>query len=278
MNHSPFQPSSDTVLITNKQSPYILLPSTVPDPDVIAFLTTAGITSAISTYAITNLVAGLKNQNLWNKFDYIYPFAGTTLTQAAYDLKSLAAGTFLNSPVFAESTGINFNGFGKYFNTERDFNAAVQYTLNSGSVTMHALTAQWTTDGAYWGTYDIDEIVALGHSTGNLKFGLNCAPGLLTNLTTISSSTLNVRTISVRTASNSVSFYKNGILDISASQVASNIPPFNTHINGYNFNGSNNASFSSLILNIFFVGSSLNATEVATLDSIMTSYKTNMGR
>ena len=58
------------------------------DPDAQAFLTATGITDATITSAINNLVLDLKNYNLWNKCDAIYPMVGGTLTTSKYNLKN----------------------------------------------------------------------------------------------------------------------------------------------------------------------------------------------
>lgn len=66
------------------------LPTTVTpnvDEDVQAFLEATGITNPTEISAIINLVTDLKNYNLWNKMQAIYPFVGGTATTHKYNLK-----------------------------------------------------------------------------------------------------------------------------------------------------------------------------------------------
>jgi len=56
------------------------------DADAQAFITAAGITDLNQQAAITNLVIGLKTDNLWTKMKAIYPFVGGTATTHKFNL------------------------------------------------------------------------------------------------------------------------------------------------------------------------------------------------
>ena len=58
------------------------------DSDAQAFITAAGITDSTQQAAITNLVIGLKNDNLWTKMKAIYPFVGGTAASHKFNLKN----------------------------------------------------------------------------------------------------------------------------------------------------------------------------------------------
>jgi hypothetical protein len=64
------------------------LPPIVYDADALAFLNAAGITNQNTSYAVNELVIGLKNNSLWNKMFAFYPFVGGTATTCKFNLKN----------------------------------------------------------------------------------------------------------------------------------------------------------------------------------------------
>ena len=60
------------------------------DPDAQAFINAAGITGTTQQSAINTLVVSLKANNIWTKFDAIYPMVGGTATTHKFNLKNPA--------------------------------------------------------------------------------------------------------------------------------------------------------------------------------------------
>ena len=56
------------------------------DADASAFIAAAGITGGTNLLAVNNFVIGLKQNNLWARWDAIYPLMGTTSTMQKYNL------------------------------------------------------------------------------------------------------------------------------------------------------------------------------------------------
>ena len=131
-----------------------ILSSTSFDPDAQAFITAAGINSALEQGAIDDLVIGLKADSLWDKMLAIYPFVGGTATTCKYNLKNPATfelvfnGTWL--PANFTSNGIQPNGTDTYANT--NFTPSTSgWALGNSSISAYSRTNNVDT-GSLWGT------------------------------------------------------------------------------------------------------------------------------
>lgn len=105
--------------------------STQPPPgfdgNAAAFLLAANITNITSSNAINDLVVGLKNDDLWNKFYALYPFVGDSANTNKFNLKNPSnidgafRLTFTGSWIH-NSNGITGNGIDTSANTFFDIN------------------------------------------------------------------------------------------------------------------------------------------------------------
>ncbi len=77
-----------TVTPTNTVTPTpTVSPGPSFDPDAQAFITAAGITSPTEQTAINTLVVDLKSAGIWTLIDAAYPFVGGTVSSVKYNLK-----------------------------------------------------------------------------------------------------------------------------------------------------------------------------------------------
>jgi hypothetical protein len=100
--------------------PYFITPDT--DADAAAFISAAGITDPTQQSAIETLVTDLKTNSLWTKMYAIYPFVGGTSTTHKYNLKDprdldAAFRLAFSGTVTHNSNGITPNGTNGYANT-----------------------------------------------------------------------------------------------------------------------------------------------------------------
>lgn len=91
---------------------------TTADPDALAYIAAAGITSPTQQTAIINLVTSLKTSGMWAKLYAFYPLMGSTLTAMSYNLKNTSQYqiTWANTPSIV-SGGLSFNGTSQYGDT-----------------------------------------------------------------------------------------------------------------------------------------------------------------
>lgn len=153
-----------------------------PDYDAELFISVTGITDATQQGAIRSLVTELKNENLWQKLQCIYPFIGGTAATHKYNLKNPqdSNGAFrliFNGGWTHAATGVLPNGTNGYADThyrpfiltsEIDFHMMVNVrTINTGSTRFHIGS----------GTTSPDRLTGLGRvSAGSRDVG--CHGGL----------------------------------------------------------------------------------------------------
>jgi len=79
----------------------------LPDDDVTAFLTKTGISDPAMTDKISTLVGSLKQNNLWDKIDALYPCVGSTFDSMSYNLKDVSTYrlTTTGTPTVTENVG-----------------------------------------------------------------------------------------------------------------------------------------------------------------------------
>jgi hypothetical protein len=104
------------------------------DPDVITFMTTAGISNATIESALNDFVSTSKSNGLWSKLYAIYPIVGANATQNSYNLKDVSTyqATLVGNWTYG-STGILGDGSTSYFNTGITPSLAAEISLNNYS-------------------------------------------------------------------------------------------------------------------------------------------------
>lgn len=101
------------------------------DPDALAFINAAVISSVVEQNAINQLVLSLKGKGLWTKMDAIYPFVGGTASTHKWNLRfpsdtNAAYRLVFNGGWTHSSTGATANGTNAYADTYLNLQSLVQ--------------------------------------------------------------------------------------------------------------------------------------------------------
>ena len=101
------------------------------DPDALAFINAAVISSVVQQNAINQLVLSLKGKGLWTKMNAIYPFVGGTASTHKWNLKNpldtdAAYRLVFNGGWTHSSTGSDANGTNAYANTYFNLQSLVE--------------------------------------------------------------------------------------------------------------------------------------------------------
>lgn len=236
------------------------------DADALAFLSATGIVDATISSAICTLVSELKSNSLWTKMKSIFPFVGGTSTTHSYDLKTLGQGVFFGGWTHTSNGAIS-NGINGYFNT----NVSPFSTLSQNSNSVGYYSRAVPTVAGYSGVGSPNWFI-LGKYFANNEYFPNATSALITTATTHTRLFLGSRT-----SSTSVAIYRDGSSVKSGSITSQALPSNNFWLGGINNGG-------SLLLPIdiefafFFLADGLSAAEVSTLNTIVNTFQTTLGR
>ena len=101
------------------------------DPDALAYINSAAITSVTERYAINNLVKDLKLNSLWSKFKAIYPMAGGSASSHSYNLRNVAQYNLtFNGGWTHNSSGAIPNGTNAFAQTGLNASSVLSATSN----------------------------------------------------------------------------------------------------------------------------------------------------
>lgn len=244
------------------------------DADAVAFNNAAGITNTTEGGAINTLVSELKSNNLWTKFNAIYPFVGGTATSHKFNLINSAdtdAAFRLNfvGGWTHSSNGALPNGTNGYANTFLNPNAILSLTSSHVSVYSRTLTVGVEVE---LGAFDGTSFTQL-RAAANAVFGSTSS---ILNYTT----TTDARGfwVASKRANNDREAYRNGA---SQTTVTTNdalaYPNLNIFLGARNDSGVASV-FSNKQLAFASIGSGLTDAEVSTLNTIITTFQTTLGR
>lgn len=262
-----------------------LFPQTL-HPNVMAYVaaqTTNGYSpSRERVNALNNLTWGLVEQGLWDKCDVIYPFlGGTTANAQKWNLKNVADTnaafriTFTGAAITYSENGIQ-NSAGTAGNYGDTFYIPSSSPTSTSSVHLSAyLNIAPTVNGtAVMGAFSGSgaqtyQIGRLG-SGGNPIFG---NPNLANASYMSAGTNATGFYCPVRTASNSSTFYRNG-LSVATSAVATAAPTVSVYL--LNRNGSVAASNGRLAF--VSMGAGLTAQQALDLYNLVQTYQIALGR
>lgn len=244
------------------------------DADAVAFNNAAGITNTTEANAIITLVSGLKSNNLWTKFNAIYPFVGGSAsshkfnlinpadTDAAFRLSFVGGWTHT-------ANGAQPNGTNGYANTFLNPNAILSLTSTHVSVYSRTLTVGVAVE---LGSFD-------GTGFNQLRAAANAVLGSTTSILSFTT-TADARGfwIASKRANNDREAYLNGV---SQTTVTTNdttaYPNLTIFLGARNDSGVANV-FSNKQLAFSSIGSGLTDSEVTTFNTIVTTFQTTLGR
>jgi len=252
------------------------------DPDAVAFINAAALTSMTDKYAINNLVTGLKNKSLWGKMKAIYPFAGTTATTHKFNLKNPADTDAAFRLVFSggwthSANGALPNGTNAFADTK--FIPSTESNLDN---THFSVYSRSNVAGAFQAELGCDQgdntrmLIILKWSTNNLFADLwRVTQRVTVNMSSID--TTGLFTVS-RTASNLVTVYRNGSsLGTNTSTTAGSRPTIAPYLGANNQSGTA-VNFSAKQLAFATIGDSLSASESTDFYNIVQAYQTALSR
>ena len=253
------------------------------DPDALAFIYAAGITVPSERKAINDLVIGLKADSLWTKMDAIYPVVGNTAAQqkwnlkdprdldAAYRLQFNGDWTHSSLGMTPSGTGVNAGYANTFANVANNTNCHISFYSRTSNVSgqktsigvRDASNNEWSLTIKSSGTTTIASNPSADDVFGYVET-LPLTRGYY---------------IWTTTTGNTFQLYKDGsaaTLGATGSEgtTAPNLP---FYISALNNNGTaedfdtKQCAFASL-------GNELNATDAANLTTLVTSFRTTLGR
>ena len=244
------------------------------DADAVAFNNAAGITSTTEANAIITLVSGLKSNNLWTKFNAIYPFVGGSASSHKFNLINSADtdAAFRLSFVGGwthSANGAQPNGTNGYANTFLNPNAILSLTSTHVSVYSRTLAVGVAVELGSWD----------GTGFNQLRAAANAVLGSTTSILTFTT-TADARGfwIASKRANNDREAYLNGVTQttVTANDTTA-YPNLNIFLGARNDSGAANV-FSNKQLAFASVGSGLTDAEVTTFNTLITTFQTSLSR
>lgn len=205
------------------------------DTDAINFVNTTNYSLSMLKTAMNNLVLNLKEANLWNKIDVIYPFRSDGINntrefQIKFNLKDPQDSDTANRLTFAggityTAGGIMFNGINGYANThykpsdgnQNSFHMSI-YSLTNSNVTVNDIGS--TDNPLTSGTAMLIRDASNNFSSRTNQFTSNS----VSNQTSLGLYCTN------RTASNVVNLWRNTTKVVNATTASTTPNSFDTYI------------------------------------------------
>ena len=125
----------------------------VPDSDASEFISRASITDTTQKTALSNLVIGLKSNNLWTKFDAIYPFVGGNGAAHSKNLLADQYNVVWSGAPTHDANGITGNGTDAWGDTQLNW-AVVGGRQNNCSLYVYCKTQTPATNSQFIGGAD----------------------------------------------------------------------------------------------------------------------------
>jgi len=254
----------------------ILIPAF--DSDAQAFITAAGITDLNQQTAITNLVIGLKTDNLWTKFQALYPFVGGTATTHKFNLKNPLDTNAAFRLVFTggwthSSTGAQPNGTNAYADTFL-VSSVVQSLNNNGLGAYMKLNAGGNSDPVVMGSFNsVGQASTLIMSASSVNSRLNG------NAWGVSIAGTSGQYDAHKTAAANTVIYKNGTSLSGVYNSGGSLPTVSIYLGTLNINGTAySLGWTANELRLAYISEGLNATEVANLRIRVQDFQTTLGR
>lgn len=258
----------------------------VLDPDAVAYFAAASITDSTEKAAANTLIAGLKANGLWNKFDRIYLFSPTSLSAALYCAKSLTQMTAVNAPTHS-SSGVDLDANTQYINTNYNpTDDAGQWSLNSAHLSVYINGSYRADDGAEYllgsfkdtGDTNITELLA-ADPTRDTFASVNA--NFPDNRVDITPSSPPGFFIASRTDASSASIYEDAgtVSDTNVTATSDQIPTIDFTIGALNTPGGVSGNFRSNQRFAFAsFGSGITTAEVPVFYALLQAYQSSLGR
>ena len=257
----------------------IVATPTVQDLDAQNFLVAAGITDTAQAQAIQNLTAGLKFNSLWTKMQAAYPFIGGTSTTHKFNLKSPYDADASFRLTFTggwtqNSNGITPNGTNTFANTFYNMNTSG--SLNDSHISVYSRTNVQITGGkdiaALSTSPTAQTYLELRDTANQSEVAINDG-GSLTASGWPNTYGLFIGT---RPDASNTFMYRN-TTQKAFTKASTGKTTVNLYLSALNNNGTAQ-QFSTRNLAWASIGSSLSATDVSNLLTVILNYQTQAGR
>lgn len=249
------------------------------DADALAFINATGITNTTQINAIYSLVTSLKNYNLWDKLNAIYPFIGGTSTTCKYNLKDprdlnlayrlIFVGGWTFSANGALPNGTNAYADTKYipFYQEIFDDEHLCFALNTN-------TTETSSDPGQIGAYNSNTQSSTMFINNSLTLG-----GRLNG--NVISGTISTRigvSIGVKTSATVTTFYKDGVQIATGNSggTLSNAPIYIG--TPWVFGGAYGSGYTKNQFTFVSMGKSLSATDVTNYTNTINNFNTALSR
>jgi len=248
------------------------------DTNAAAFLNITGITDRTTVQSINNLVKSLKTAGLWTRCIAIYPFVGGTAVTNKYNLVNTSQYTitFVGTWTYA-STGVLPIGLNSYANTGM---LATILSQNNAHLAFYSRTNAAASDrvsmGAIVGGSSPMVGIQLRNAAGNAV--AQNASGTVNQTAVFANANSQGFYMSSKNSSSigGLVMYKNGVSQASnpVAITVNNYPSANILIGAY----STTTFFDDKECAYASIGLSMNATQAANYNTIITNFETEQGR
>jgi hypothetical protein len=251
------------------------------DPSAAAFISVTGITGSAAT-AIVNLVTSLKNENLWDTFDAIYPMVGGNENAHKYNLKDPQDTNAAYRLNFVggwthNSSGSLPNGTNAYADTY--YNLLSNLTTSNGNLSYFSFTNTASSDRVEIGAIDLSGpggtptdsfIRALFADRAYFPWG-----GGDPNTPQFSSNGFYLLNV---TTSTTIDGWRNGTKIVNGGTTLNRgLPNLNVYIGALNDNGTPNA-YSNRGCSFATIGDTIASGKETTFSTIVNDFQSDLGR
>ena len=265
--------------------PNLLTIESLYDPDAEAFINASGI-SGLNAAAIDQLVIDLKNYNLWDKMQAVYPFVGSTAGDHKWNLidpqdtdaakRITFNGTWTHDSGGADPNGVSGTWGNTYINGLESFWSGI-----TGATGAHISINITQNDGS--AGYDLGIFDGSTEWMSIASFGNDTAYGLLGTFAGNWITYSNTDTIGFYTVSHvgeTLTDYKDAVNKGSDTRTFAipNASDTFIAIAGSGRSGSSATDPSSRKMNFVTIGYGLTAGDVTNLNTAMDDYNTTLGR
>lgn len=228
------------------------------DPDAEAYFAqltvqpSTGFKNAVNTFILT-----LKADGNWNELDRFWLHATELQQHARVSIVNPSSTqiTEVNSPTWAANQGYTGNSANMYLNSNYNISTGTKYTQNSASLGQYSrsnLTGNGGDMGVVTnGSTGAGAFVNIRTSGNTFNYNLNSANGVVGAANSDSRGLF----VSVRTASNAQSSYKNGVQQSTNTNASTTPPNLSAFLMAYNQNGTP-LGFTGRQNSVHFFGSS----------------------
>ena len=247
------------------------------DGDTIRFINASGLTGQNNIFAIDTLVKELKYANLWNRYQIIYPFVGTTSTLQKWNLKNpqntnAAYRIVFNNGGTFDENGYTSDGVNDWANTYLAGNA-IGSSQNNFSISYYIKNAIFDS-GFDTGTRFDTNWLSMNFATSST--GLAVARAWNNTATTMAHShTTGLMTLSRASSANFLMAVNN--TSTTGVQTSTGRPSQSLVFGAYNDFGTI-GQFQNRNFQFYAVGTSITLAEHTTLWNIVAEYQANLNR